>query len=49
MATRRMTNVTNAIRAELAEVRRQIATIQADARARIQHLLAYEHEYEEVG
>ena len=43
--TRRMTDVGSCIRGELADVRRQMLVIQADARARILHLL----ELEEVG
>jgi len=37
-----MTDVTNVIRAELAEIRRQMLVIQADARARIRHLFTLE-------
>jgi hypothetical protein len=42
--TRRMTDVADLLRAELADVRRQMAAIQADAKARIWHLVELERE-----
>lgn len=42
--TRRMTDVALLMRAELAEVRRRMLVIQADAKAKIWHLVEIEQE-----